>query len=62
MCRREFLGSVGLSALVLAAGKSPLRADDCLPEGITREDLVNLLDGPWQRLRDTEPPLCGGAI
>ncbi len=48
LVRRDFLKFAALGPSGLAAA---LQAQDCLPEGITREDLVNLLDGPWQRLR-----------
>ncbi len=52
--RREFWKVAALSATGLAAGRAPVFADHdhhCLPAGITREDLVNLVDGPWLRLR-----------
>jgi predicted TIM-barrel fold metal-dependent hydrolase len=52
--RREFWKASAAAGAFLAAGRN-LHADHethhCLPAGITREDLVNLVDGPWRRLR-----------
>lgn len=51
LLRRDFFKSLGLGSLVLGCTQSPASAHDCLPAGITRDDLTGLIDGPWQRLR-----------
>ena len=58
--RRDFFRSVGAAALlggggagggVPAAARLQAHDPNCLPLGLTREDLVHLLEGPWRGLR-----------
>ncbi len=52
--RRDFwkLSAVGGAFLAVRPGAALAHDErEHLPSGITREDLVNLVDGPWLRLR-----------
>jgi predicted TIM-barrel fold metal-dependent hydrolase len=52
--RRDFWKAAGFGGALIAARPYRLSAhheQHTLPPGITREDLVNLVDGPWLRLR-----------